>query len=96
MKIASDQVGRILATELRAKEAAKATHTSGVRADKVSLSARAADLQAAQRALASAPEVRADKVAELRRQIEQGEYHVDSQDLAADLLREQALQAQVK
>jgi flagellar biosynthesis anti-sigma factor FlgM len=96
MKISGDHVGRILGAELRAKDIARATERGAVRTDKVSFSQRAADVQAARRALESVPEVRDAKVAELRKQIEQGSYHVDSKSLAVELLREAILQKRLR
>jgi negative regulator of flagellin synthesis FlgM len=90
MKISGEQVGRILGVELRAKEKARSEKAAGS-GDKVSLSQKAGDLQAARAALASTPDVRETKVAELRQQIADGSYHVESQDLATDLLRSGAV-----
>jgi negative regulator of flagellin synthesis FlgM len=85
MKISSDHVGRILGAELRAKERTQAVDAAASRPDKVNLSRRAEDMKAVQRALDSTPEVREDKVAQLRQQIEEGSYRVDSEELAANI-----------
>jgi flagellar biosynthesis anti-sigma factor FlgM len=95
MKISGEQVGRILGVELRGKDKARGEKPAG-RGDSVSLSRKAADLQAAQRALESTPEVRESKVAELRQQIEDGSYHVESRDLAVDLLRSGAVNSPLR
>jgi negative regulator of flagellin synthesis FlgM len=95
MKISGEQVGRILGVELRGKDKARSEKSAG-RADSVSLSQKAADLQAAQRALESTPEVREAKVAELRKQIQDGSYRVESDDLAGDLLRAGAVKGPVR
>ncbi len=90
MKISSEHVGRILGAELRSKDATGKADKAAARPDQVTLSARASDLQTARRALDNASDVRQDKVADLRQQIEQGTYHVDSKELAGDVLRELA------
>ncbi len=90
MKISGEHVGRILGVELRGKDKLRGERPAG-RGDSVSLSQKAADLQAAQRALESTPEVREATVADLRQQIEDGSYHVESRDLATDLLRSGAV-----
>lgn len=94
MKISCDQVGRIMATELRAMSRTRRSAPAGG-SDQVDLSQKAADIQAAHRALDAAPPVREDKVAALRAQIEQGTYHVPSRDLADAILREAALQREL-
>jgi negative regulator of flagellin synthesis FlgM len=91
MKISCNQVGRMMATELRAMEKARPSGQAAARPDQVSLSRRGAEIGAAHRALQEAPRVREEKVAELRRQVEQGSYHVPSEQLAADILRDLAL-----
>lgn len=55
-------------------------------ADSVEFSQRAADLRAAMEALRDAPVIREAKVAELRRQLEQGTLTVDVAALAEKLL----------
>jgi len=91
MKISSDHVGRIMGAELRGKERLRKPGGTS-QPDKVSLSRSAADLRVAQRALESSSDVNLDKVNELRQQIEQGTYRVDSDKLAEDLLRESIIQ----
>ncbi|MBI3970825.1 MAG: flagellar biosynthesis anti-sigma factor FlgM [Chloroflexi bacterium] len=59
----------------------------GQRADEASLSSEARALLAARRAAHDAPEVRAERIAELRRQVQSGTYQVDAATLAAKLLK---------
>lgn len=56
------------------------------KADTVEISARARELARAQKAVEAAPDVRADKVAELKKQIDEGTYDVPAEALAAKLL----------
>ena len=55
-------------------------------ADEVALSQRAEEVKAARAALAATPEIRHEKVAELKAQIESGEYKVDPQKVAERML----------
>ena len=55
--------------------------------DTVSLSDRARDLKAALRAVQSTPDVREDRIADLRQRIADGTYQVASDVLANDILR---------
>ncbi|MGN0482619.1 MAG: flagellar biosynthesis anti-sigma factor FlgM [Lachnospiraceae bacterium] len=54
--------------------------------DEFVMSQTGRDYQIAKQALADAPEIRKDKVAKLKSQIESGEYHVDAGDFAGKLL----------
>jgi len=54
--------------------------------DSVEISERARELARAQRAVEAAPDMRADKVAELKQQIEDGTYNVPAEALADKLL----------
>jgi flagellar biosynthesis anti-sigma factor FlgM len=55
--------------------------------DSVTLSDRAKELQAAQKAVRAASDVREDKVADLKRRIAEGTYQVPAETLARDILR---------
>lgn len=59
---------------------------AGARSDGTTLSSAAQELLRARRAVQDAPDVRADLVAELRRQVQAGTYKVDSRELARRLL----------
>jgi len=71
---------------------AKAAETEVVQPkDKVEISAEATAIDAARGIIADMPEVRADKVEELRQKIQDGTYKVDPEDIAAKMLAEQRL-----
>ena len=55
--------------------------------DSVSISSEARSLAANRRAVEDAPDVRADRVADLKRRIASGEYSVPADALARDLLK---------
>ena len=55
--------------------------------DRLALSHRAEEIRAARAALAEAPEVRAQRVAQLRAQIEAGTYRVDADTVAERILK---------
>ena len=63
--------------------------------DSVSLSSGSRDVQKIKEILLETPDIRTEKVAELKARIESGEYQVDSRQLAdkmlADLLDEESL-----
>jgi len=56
--------------------------------DKVELSAEAKQIQAASKLLKSMPEIREEKVATIRNQIETGTYQMDAGKIAAAMLTE--------
>ena len=56
--------------------------------DTVELSNEAKALQRLEKALKAVPEVREDKVAEIRKQLAQGTYKVDGQKIAFNMLKE--------
>lgn len=58
------------------------------RKDRVSLSPRARELLNAQRALAAIPDVRAEKVEEIKARIADGSYRIDSEKIAVKMIRE--------
>ena len=58
------------------------------RADEASLSSEARELLKARRAAQDAPDVRAELVAELRRQVQDGSYQVDEEALARRLMQQ--------
>ncbi len=64
---------------------AQATRASAG-ADQVALSQRAEEVRAARAALAATPEIRHDRVAELKAQIDSGEYKVDPFKVAERIL----------
>lgn len=58
------------------------------RDDRVSLSPQAREILKAQQSLASLPDVREDKVAEIKSRIEAGDYRIDSDAIAEKMIRE--------
>jgi negative regulator of flagellin synthesis FlgM len=66
-------------------EAARA-RPEQARRDSLSISVEARERQAALKAVQEAPDVRADRVAELRRRIAEGTYYVSAETLARDIL----------
>ncbi len=54
----------------------------------VVLSERAKDIQKAKEIALNTPDVRTEKVAELKDQIEKGKYRVDSKDIAEKMLKD--------
>ena len=56
--------------------------------DSVELSQSARDLQRAQKALPDLPDIREDKVAALKQQIENGTYNIRADKIAANMLKE--------
>ena len=61
------------------------------KADTVELSNAAKDIQQAQNQLEAIPDVREDKVAELKDQIENGTYEIDEQKIADKMLTDSLL-----
>jgi negative regulator of flagellin synthesis FlgM len=58
------------------------------RKDRVSLSPQAKELLNAQRALAAMPDVRAEKVDEIKARIADGSYRIDSEKIAAKMIQQ--------
>jgi negative regulator of flagellin synthesis FlgM len=69
------------------EDAEKAARQQGVKADTVIISEGAKRVQEAQSQLRSIPDVRADKVAEIKRQIEDGTYEIKADAIAEKMIR---------
>lgn len=87
-RIGRGNVGRVSGEGV---EAARSVHdTAASRAargtDQLSLSSRAEEIKAARAALAETPEVRAERVAELKAQVQAGTYRVDPDKVAERIL----------
>lgn len=67
---------------------AQAKATSG---DRVEFSARSREMQKIYEVLQTTPDVRAEKVSELKKLIEEGRYQVKSDELAEKMIRESLL-----
>ncbi|MCR4716171.1 MAG: flagellar biosynthesis anti-sigma factor FlgM [Lachnospiraceae bacterium] len=84
MRIGSvSQVAQIYQTQTKAANKAPAYESQ---MDAYSVSSKGKDYQVAKTALASTPDVREDKVAEIKASIENGTYNVSVDDFAAKLL----------
>lgn len=59
--------------------------------DRVEFSARSKEMQKIYEVLRSTPDVRSERIAELKREIEMGRYHVKSEALAEKMLKESLL-----
>lgn len=64
------------------------TTDGGVKTDTVDISDAAKRVRAAREELDRIPDVREDKVAELKKQIESGSYKVDSEQIAEKMLKD--------
>jgi negative regulator of flagellin synthesis FlgM len=65
------------------------TTTTAVKPEeKVDLSTKAKDIQQAQNALSSVPDVREQKVAEIKSQVQQGTYNVSGEKIAGKMVGE--------
>lgn len=79
---AYNQVSQIYQTNNKTQSASK---TSKNRTDKVEISQTGKDFQTVKAALADIPDVREDKVAEIKAKLDAGTYDVSAEDLAAKL-----------
>lgn len=80
---AYNQIGQFY----QSKQKTRAQETKGVQAqDQLYISSTAKDYQIAKQAVAAAPDIREDKVAAIKAQIENGTYEVSSESFAAKLL----------
>jgi len=75
-------------SEKRIAESPSANKPLSHRSDRVTLSPRAREFRDAQRTLASIPDVRADKVDAVKSRIADGSYRIDSETIAAKMIRE--------
>ena len=95
MRIDPDKLSRVAGKpvepaqtpEVKPAEVEGATAPSAsAQADQVVLSQRAAEIQMAKEALASVPEVRQEKVAAIKKRIEEGTYEIDGEAIAARII----------
>ena len=86
MRIEPNHIGRVAqrpVNEVGRAEVNGAHPTQSVpQGDQVVLSQRASEVQLAREALASVPQVRARRIAELKRQIQSGAFRVDADKVA--------------
>ena len=82
---AYNQIQQIYGSNTIKKTEEKKASTSSFK-DQLMLSATARDSQVAKQALANIPDVRKDKVAEIKEQIDNDTYEVSTDDFASKLL----------
>jgi negative regulator of flagellin synthesis FlgM len=93
VRISNEQAQQILsASGVKGAKAAKGTEGPGPASasDAVSMSSMGQEIGKAMQALAGIPDIRADRVAELKAQIESGSYNVSGRDIAESVLRRAA------
>ena len=66
----------------------KAAQPQGLKTDTVVISDAAKRIQEAQKQIQTIPDVRADKVAEIRNQIENGTYQINADQIAGKMIKE--------
>jgi len=69
----------------------KDTQPQGLKTDTVVISDAAKRIQEAQKQIQAIPDVRADKVAEIRSQIENGTYEIKADQIASKMIKESLL-----
>jgi len=79
------------ASRLREKEKASGMSTLDSSQDRVLLSPMAKEIQMAMNQMQAIPDVRVEKVAEIKNQIEQGSYQVSSERIAHRIMAESLL-----
>lgn len=84
-KIAASGLEKVTPAQVDAASPAEAT-SAAVGVSRVELSPQAAEVQAAQQALAETPEVRAERVATLKAQMAAGTYQADPEKIAARMI----------
>jgi negative regulator of flagellin synthesis FlgM len=90
VRISNEQAQQILAAQkLKGAKGVSGAAEVGktTEAGSVSLSTAGQEIGKALNALSSVPDIRADRVAELKAQIESGEYNVSGRSVAESLLR---------
>jgi negative regulator of flagellin synthesis FlgM len=75
----------------KADAAAEQPEQQQNKADTVALSNAAKNIQEAQKQLEAVPDVREDKVAQLKEQIENGTYEIDAEKIADKMLKDSLL-----
>lgn len=85
--IGRGNVGRVTGEGIEAtKSVGESAASEGGGADQLALSSRAEEVRLARAALAETPEVRAERVAELKAQVESGTYEIDADAVAERIL----------
>jgi negative regulator of flagellin synthesis FlgM len=73
------------------RESAKQAESRGGSGEQVTFSQRAQDIQQVEKAINKLSDIREDKVAQLKSQIEAGTYSVDGEEIATKLIAESIL-----
>lgn len=82
-----EQVAKLFAANMRTQRVDKAGATGAAqRADKVELSRESREVQAAYKAIAATPDVRADIVAEIKARLDAGQYNISGREVAQKML----------
>ncbi len=69
-------------------ESAESSSKAGGSSEQIVLSSKAKDIQRAQEAVRSAPDIRVDKVNRIKQQLSDGTYQVNTRDVAEKILKE--------
>ena len=86
-KVTQHAIEKVSKAQVEGTEAVQPTATAAPpQTDQIVLSQRAAEVQAAHQALANVPEVRADRVAQLKAQLEADAYKVDPDAVASKMI----------
>ena len=84
-------VNQVQARQKSAPQGGKAGGEQGIKGDTVVISDAARRIQEAQKQLQAVPDVRVDRVAELRSRIESGVYEIKPDAIAGKMIRESLL-----
>ena len=83
---------RIKVTGKQSAKTGAAGDSSGVRgtqgAEHIALSSKAKEIQKSHEAVKSSPDIRVDKVEEIKAAIAEGRFHIDSHELAEKILKD--------
>lgn len=69
-------------------DSTESTSSAGGSSEQIVLSSKAKDIQRAQEAVRSAPDIRVDKVNRIKQQLSDGTYQVNTRDVAEKILKE--------
>ena len=84
----SQNVQQILKAYNKSVSKVKKTEETKFKSDKIEISESSKDFQVAMKALEDTPEIREDKVAELKKKIADGNYQPSAQDIAKKMLND--------
>lgn len=87
-RIGAANLSKVAPANATSEGASGATPVAASQSDQVVLSQTAAEVHAAQQALAATPDLRADKVAQIKAQMATGTYRADADKIAEKLIPE--------